>query len=110
MWGMTTGCIVSGEDSLEGAIREAKEEIGIDISKDEMKVFRSMIHGDTLWDVYFVKKEYDISKAILQEEEVSDIKWVSTDRIRQLIKDGLFFEYPEIYELLYDIDNNNLNL
>ncbi|NMS89779.1 NUDIX domain-containing protein [Clostridioides difficile] len=110
MWGMTTGCIISGEESLEGAIREAKEEIGIDISKDEMKVFRSMIHGDTLWDVYFVKKEYDISKAILQEEEVSDIKWVSTDRIRQLIKDGLFFEYPEIYELLYDIDNNNLNL
>ncbi len=44
------------EDSLEGAIHEAKEEIGIDITKDEMKVFRSMIHEDTLWDVYLVKK------------------------------------------------------
>ncbi|MGO1044131.1 NUDIX domain-containing protein [Clostridioides difficile] len=49
IWGMTTGCIVSGEESLDGAIREAKEEIGIDISKDEIKIFRSMIHGDTLW-------------------------------------------------------------
>ncbi len=49
-----------------------------------------MIHEDTLWDVYLVKKEYDISKAILQEEEVSDIKWVSTDEIRQLLKEGLF--------------------
>ncbi len=44
------------EESLEGAIHEAKEEIGIDITKDEMKVFRSMIHEDTLWDVYLVKK------------------------------------------------------
>lgn len=78
MWGMTTGCIVSGEDSLEGAIREAKEEIGIDITKDEMKVFRSMIHEDTLWDVYLVKKEYDISKAILQEEEVAGLLIAST--------------------------------
>nr|UWI48975.1 NUDIX domain-containing protein [Clostridioides difficile] len=110
IWGMTTGCIVSGEESLEGAIRESKEEIGIDISKDEIKIFRSMIHGDTLWDVYLVKKEYDISNAILQKEEVSDIKWVSTDEIRQLLKEGLFFEYPEIYDLLSDIDNNDLNI
>ncbi|MCC0650196.1 NUDIX domain-containing protein, partial [Clostridioides sp. ZZV15-6598] len=99
IWGMTTGCIVSGEESLDGAIREAKEEIGIDISKDEIKIFRSMIHGDTLWDVYLVKKEYDVSNAILQKEEVSDIKWVSTSEIRQLLKEGLFFEYPEIYDL-----------
>lgn len=110
IWGMTTGCIVSGEESLDGAIREAKEEIGIDISKDEIKIFRSMIHGDTLWDVYLVKKEYDVSNAILQKEEVSDIKWVSTSEIRQLLKEGLFFEYPEIYDLLSDIDNNDLNI
>ncbi|MCC0635366.1 MULTISPECIES: NUDIX hydrolase [unclassified Clostridioides] len=110
IWGMTTGCIVSGEESLDGAIREAKEEIGIDISKDEIKIFRSMIHGDTLWDVYLVKKEYDVSNAILQKEEVSDIKWVSTGEIRQLLKKGLFFEYPEIYDLLSDIDNNDLNI
>ncbi|MCC0631490.1 NUDIX domain-containing protein [Clostridioides sp. ZZV15-6388] len=110
IWGMTTGCIVSGEESLDGAIREAKEEIGIDISKDEIKIFRSMIHGDTLWDVYLVKKEYDVSNAILQKEEVSDIKWVSTGEIRQLLKEGLFFEYPEIYDLLSDIDNYDLNI
>ncbi|MCC0642811.1 MULTISPECIES: NUDIX hydrolase [unclassified Clostridioides] len=110
IWGMTTGCIVSGEESLDGAIREAKEEIGIDISKDEIKIFRSMIHGDTLWDVYLVKKEYDVSNAILQKEEVSDIKWVSTGEIRQLLKEGLFFEYPEIYDLLSDIDNGDLNI
>lgn len=110
IWGMTTGCIVSGEESLDGTIREAKEEIGIDISKDEIKIFRSMIHGDTLWDVYLVKKEYDVSNAILQKEEVSDIKWVSTGEIRQLLKEGLFFEYPEIYDLLSDIDNGDLNI
>lgn len=110
IWGMTTGCIVSGEESLDGAIREAKEEIGIDIFKGEINIFRSMIHGDTLWDVYLVKKEYDISNAILQKEEVSDIKWVSTGEIRQLLKEGLFFEYPEIYDLLSDIDNNDLNI
>ncbi|MGO1043974.1 hypothetical protein ACTPEO_14650 [Clostridioides difficile] len=61
-------------------------------------------------DVYLVKKEYDVSNAILQKEEVSDIKWVSTSEIRQLLKEGLFFEYPEIYDLLSDIDNNDLNI
>lgn len=65
MWGMIIGCIVFGEDSLEGVICEVKEEIGIDIIKDEMKVFRSMIYEDIFWDVYLVKKEYDIFKVIL---------------------------------------------
>ena len=41
MWKCVGGSVVKGEDSLLGAIREAKEEVGIDLSNattDEVDV------------------------------------------------------------------------
>ena len=82
---MTTGCMVSGEDSLTGSIREAKEEIGINLIRDNMIKINRLIHDDTIWDVYAIKQDFDLSKAILQVEEVSAVKWITISKLKEMI-------------------------
>ncbi|SFC64027.1 NUDIX hydrolase [Clostridium uliginosum] len=108
IWGMTTGCIVSREDSLNGCIREAHEEIGIVLLKDNLKKLKRVFRKDTIWDVYVIKQEYDLSKAKLQKEEVSDLKWVTVTQLKEMLSNSEAFEYPEIYEILSLIQNTYL--
>lgn len=104
IWAMTTGRVVSGEDTLNGGIRELKEELGIATVEEDFKLIESHISRNMIWDIYFVRKNVELDKLVLQEEEVSDAKLVTTDELRKMLKDGTAYEYDEIYELLDIID------
>lgn len=80
-WALTGGHPKSGETSKEGIISEVKEEIGIDISKDNITLFEQYTHNDQLFDLYYVKKDFDISDTTRQVIEVDDIKWSSKEEI-----------------------------
>ena len=43
MWECTEGSIVAGESSVEGAVRELKEEIGLNFEIDEAEFFTSFV-------------------------------------------------------------------
>ncbi|MBN7576929.1 MULTISPECIES: NUDIX hydrolase [Clostridium] len=105
MWGLTTGCMVSGEGSEEGALREVNEEIGLSIEKDELNFIRRIFRENSIWDIYFVYKDVELSKLILQKEEVSNVKFVSIEEFNNMLLSGELFEYPEIYDMLSLIDD-----
>lgn len=46
-WECVGGSVLKGENSLEGAIREAKEEVGIDLSPDSGNVVFSKTRGSS---------------------------------------------------------------
>ncbi|NRT76711.1 NUDIX hydrolase [Clostridium beijerinckii] len=100
MWGLTTGCMVSGEGTAEGALREVKEEIGLSIEKDELNFIRRIFRENSIWDIYFVYKDVELSKLILQKEEVSNVKFVSIEEFNNMLLSGELFEYPEINDML----------
>lgn len=100
MWGLTTGCIISGENTLIGSIREVEEEIGVYLKEDELNFIRRIFRKDMIWDIYFVYKNVDLSKVVLQLEEVSDVKLVSVHEFKHMLSSGEIFEYPEIHEIL----------
>lgn len=100
IWALTTGCMISGEDTLNGAIREVKEEIGMSIKRDDLKFVRRIFRTDTIWDIYFVYRNVDLSKLTLQAEEVSDVKLVSIHEFKDMLLSERIFEYPEIYDVL----------
>jgi len=90
LWECSGGSILAGEESLEGAIREVKEEIGIELNKDEGKLLFSHCrkpHHD-FYDVWLFKYEIDLSKVILQEGEVTEIKLVSPDELIKMSELG----------------------
>ena len=83
-WECTGGSILAGEDSISGAIREVKEEIGIEIG--EIKLIERIIRDEypDFMDVYLCTEKVPIEKAILQEGEVIDIKWFTKDEIKTM--------------------------
>ena len=86
MWSLTAGAVDTGETSVEGAIREAKEEIGINIDKEELELMLSMKRTNNFLDVWLVRKDIDIKDIIMQEEEVQEVKWVTKDELEEMIK------------------------
>ena len=96
-WAFTGGCVDMGESSIDGAIREVYEELGVLLSKDEFEFFMSFKRKKGFVDVWFVKKDIDINDMILQREEVADVKWVSLKEINKLINDGKFVRSVNLY-------------
>lgn len=87
-WAFTGGAVDTNETSLEGAIREVKEEIGIDIKDDEIEYLLSFKREKGFVDIWLVKKDVAIDELVLQKEEVSEAKWVSLKELIKLVESG----------------------
>jgi mutator protein MutT len=100
-WAFTGGIVDSGETSLEGAIRESKEELGIDIDKNKIELLLSFKREHGFVDVWLVKDNIEINNLVIQESEVSETKWVSIKELKKLIDNKQFVKSIELYyELL----------
>lgn len=78
-------------------ITEIKEEIGLEVKKEELNLIHSGRSDETqvFLDIYYLRKDFDIKDLILQKEEVDFAKWYSIDEIKQFIQDELFFKNHE---------------
>jgi len=89
----TTGGLVSSGYTPDDTItKEIKEELGIDVSIDELELFYTQKRGYSFQDAYYLKKDIDINELILQEDEVEYVKWLSVDEINKLIENNEFRE------------------
>lgn len=87
-WATTGGHPKSGESSLEGIVAEVREELGITINSPTL--FKKAEGKNTFCDLYYLKKEVDLSELTIQEEEVENVKWASIDEIRKLMENDSF--------------------
>ena len=86
-WSFPKGHVESGETEVETALREIKEETGIDVIIDS--TFREIVSycpkkGTQKIVVYFLAKAKN-SDYIPQREEIADIKWVEIDRAQSVL-------------------------
>ena len=104
-WECTGGSIIAGEDSISGAIREVKEEIGININ--EIKFIERIIRDEypDFLDIYLCNENINIGETILQEGEVIDIKWYEKDEIKNMVKTG---EIAEPLKYIVDYINKGI--
>lgn len=102
----TGGHPKSGESSIEGAITEVKEELGLDISNQDIKLFSSTkSESDKVFcDAYYIKMDISsIDNLKLQKSEVDSVYWFSADKIETLMKEGKFFSsHYDDFEILLD--------
>ncbi len=91
-WATTGGHPIAGESSKQGIITEVREELGIKINQQNLKLFKTIKTEDDFVDLYYLKEDVDIKKIKLQKEEVSDSKWASITEINQLIQQKKFNE------------------
>lgn len=88
----TGGLVTSGETPDVTIIKEIKEELGLDVKIDELTFFYTAKRKHAFQDAYYLKKDIDINKLKLQQEEVEYVKWLSIDEINKLIENNEFRE------------------
>lgn len=91
-YGSTSGHLETGESSVQGMIREIKEELNLDIKPAELELLE---HGrddkeQFFFDIYYTKKDVNLEDLALQKEEVDFVEWDSLDKIQNLIDNNLF--------------------
>lgn len=97
------GSAVSGEDSRQAIIRELKEEIGLEVSENEIKHIYTNNHHEGFNDIYFLEKDIDVETLVLQEEEVKDVRWVSKNELLEMISTHEFINrdyFTELFRLI----------
>ena len=83
---------VDAYESLEDAIlREIKEEVGLDISKDDLHQFgeREFTIRDSNSHItyfYYIRSNLNEKDFVIQKEELSEVKWFDIDDVIEMIK------------------------
>jgi phosphatase NudJ len=85
-WNFPAGRLENGEDPVEGAIREAKEEAGMDVSpKGIVGIYAkdSDLSDKRVMAIVFYS-QIDDPKIDIQESEIQDFNWVSPKNLENL--------------------------
>ena len=85
----TGGHINHGEDAFNTIIREVKEELGIDISNDNIISLGHICVDFPVRFMFYLKKNINLNDIVLQEDEVESVSYMSVDEIRNLLDKGL---------------------
>ena len=99
IWEFQGGCAISGDDSLTAAVREAKEEVGLDVNPENAKHILTVKLEKAFLDVWLFVQDFDINSVVLQPGETVDAKVASMDYIRALLQKGEFFPDDFLEEL-----------
>ena len=106
LWEACGGSAVAGEDSISSALREAKEELGVELRAENGKLFTSAIRQYRTFpdflDVWVFNCDFDIKNVILQEGETCDAKWATSEEILRMEQNGEFIPmevFPYMKEL-----------
>lgn len=93
-WCLTAGHVKAGEEYIKAAIREAEEEIGIDICENdliELGMFKQPFQSEKTTNNNFTKYYYYATKNKIEDytiqlEELSEIKYISFVELENIVK------------------------
>ena len=97
MWECVGGSVTIGESSIEGALREVKEEVGLDLKQEDGRLLFSKIRGvdfkygcrtfDDIMDVWLFDYDGELRLEEATTDEVADCKWMTVSEIRKLYEE-----------------------
>ncbi len=97
MWECVGGSVVKGESSIEGAIREVKEEVGLDLKEEDGRLLFSKIRGtdykyeckvfNDIMDVWLFDYDGELRLEEATTDEVAACKWMTISEIRKLYEE-----------------------
>lgn len=97
MWECQGGSVLKGESSLDGALREVFEEVGVRLDPQSGTLvfshLRDVVNGvrfGDIMDVWLFTYDGAASLGDATTDEVADTKWLTVDEIKQLYNEGKF--------------------
>ena len=104
----TAGHVQSGEkDFAISMLRELKEEIGLSVTKSELKLVKIRRYDYKFTLLYMMKSNVPAEMLRLQKDEVDAVMWMSHEDIELLCRMGLF--NLKHYQLLLDCEERLQN-
>ena len=103
MWGTTAGGALENESSLDGAIRELDEELGIKANKEEMIFIGSYKRINDFVEVWLCHKNIAKESLKINELEVQNANWFKITDFEEMIKnnEGIDSGFA-IFKMYYD--------
>ena len=111
-WDVSVGGHVSaGEDTKAACLREAKEELGIEIKEKDLEYITTLreellyedINSQELVDVFMIRKDVKLKDIKLQEEEVGSVKYVTVNELFELIDTNQLLPHGEEFNIIKNI-------
>lgn len=104
MWECVDGSVVKGEDSLQGVLREVKEEVGIDLLPEKGQVVLSDIKKiefgkvvNKIVDVWLFDYDGEVDLGNATTDEVAQVAWMSREQIKELFDANMFVDTLEYF-------------
>ena len=104
MWECVDGSVVKGEDSLQGVLREVKEEVGIDLLPEKGQVVLSDIKkiefgkvANKIVDVWLFDYDGEVDLGNATTDEVAQVAWMNREQIKKLFEHNMFVDTLEYF-------------
>lgn len=112
--GSCAGHLTAGDDSLTGAIRELKEELDLDVNKEDLKLIKtiksSSKYTDTFInnefdDMYILRTDKKIEDMKFQEDEISEIMYIPYKEFKKMVQNRQpdLVMVDEEFEILFNL-------
>ena len=110
----SAGHLSAGDDSLTGAIRELKEELNLDVNKEDLKLIktlkRSSKYTETFInnefdDLYILRTNKKLEDMKYQEEEISEIMFVPYKEFKKMVQNRQpdLLRHDDEFEILFNL-------
>lgn len=104
MWECVGGSVVKGEKSLQGAVREVKEEVGVDLIPENGRLLftmtRKIIDGkifNDITDVWLFDYDGEVNLSNATTDEVAQVAWMSRSQIQELFEENMLIDTLEYF-------------
>lgn len=109
MWECVGGSVLIGESSIDGALREVKEEVGLDLEPETGKILFTKIRStfNDIVDVWLFEYDGDLHLDDATTDEVSDCRWMTVPEIRKLYEDNRLVKTLDYFFCTMEADQNS---
>lgn len=90
---------MAGDDSLTAALREVKEETGLDLKVKRGMLISSVRKADYFRDIWLFQQDFDMKSIVLQPGETTDKLEADKETILKLWQSGDLVPYDYLLEL-----------
>lgn len=88
-WGICGGKVDFQENPIDASIRETFEEIGVVVSKEELKLLTTSRDDKAHFTVFYVRKDVNLEECKLQEEEVEEVRYFKLDELEEIDREPI---------------------